>query len=88
MSVNTDNNQIQINSFANFSTAYVKGGGDSRTVDYSREKFSLDQKFREKIGEKLCQVGKQLEGEFGGAQDVEGAIVGEDVYVVQTRPQP
>ena len=37
---------------------------------------------------RLLGVGVQLEQAFGGAQDVEGCIVGKDLFVVQTRPQP
>ena len=40
------------------------------------------------VGQQLCQVAVALEEAFGGPQDVEGAIVGQDVYIVQTRPQP
>lgn len=40
------------------------------------------------VGKKLAEVGKQLEVAFGAAQDVEGAFVGETLYIVQTRPQP
>ncbi len=36
----------------------------------------------------VTQVGKLLEEEFGGPQDVEGCFVGQDLYIVQTRPQP
>lgn len=40
------------------------------------------------VGKKLAKVGALLEDSFGGAQDVEGAFVGKDLYIVQTRPQP
>ena len=40
------------------------------------------------VGRQLCQVAVTLEEAFGGPQDVEGAIVGQDVFIVQTRPQP
>jgi hypothetical protein len=29
-----------------------------------------------------------LEAEYQSPQDVEGTVVGEQVYIVQTRPQP
>ena len=40
------------------------------------------------LGAKLGKVGVQLEEAFGGPQDVEGAIVDDSVYIVQSRPQP
>lgn len=40
------------------------------------------------VGQQLCKVAVELEEAFGAAQDVEGAIVGSDVFIVQTRPQP
>ncbi len=36
----------------------------------------------------LAKVGKQLEEEFDGPQDVEGVLIGSEVHLVQTRPQP
>lgn len=82
--------------FANFSTvlrAGAAGAGDgfaygTRTPDYSREALSRDAGAREALGARLAAVGAALEAAFGGAQDVEGALVGERVFVVQTRPQP
>ena len=40
------------------------------------------------VGQQLCKVAVELEEAFGAPQDVEGAIVGSDVFIVQTRPQP
>lgn len=40
------------------------------------------------IGERLCEVGVSLETVFGGAQDVEGALIDDRIFVVQSRPQP
>ena len=82
--------------FANFSHALsaAQGGSDASgiykqsTVDYSQQALSLDSEKQQSIGSSLCGVGVQLEEAFGGAQDVEGALRGADVYVVQTRPQP
>ena len=82
--------------FANFSTALHAGAGGAgsgfayapRTADYSRAALSVDGGARQALGGRLAAVGAALETAFGGAQDVEGALVGERVYVVQTRPQP
>lgn len=40
------------------------------------------------VGKQLCKVAVELEEAFGAPQDVEGAIVGSEVFIVQTRPQP
>lgn len=40
------------------------------------------------VGRRLTAVGRLLEHEFGGPQDVEGCFSGGQLYVVQTRPQP
>lgn len=57
-------------------------------VDYSRQKLSVDGSARELLGRQLAAVGAALEAEYGSPQNVEGCVVGEDVYVVQSRPQP
>ncbi len=79
-------------SFANFSEALLPnyaGTLTSKTMDYSREELSCSSEARERLGKQLGVVGKYLEASFGGvAQDVEGAIVGDALYVFQTRPQP
>lgn len=79
-------------SFANFSEAFLpnySGTLATKTMDYSREELSCSSEARERLGKRLGVVGKYLETSFGGvAQDVEGAIVGDALYVFQTRPQP
>ena len=40
------------------------------------------------VGQQLSQVALALEEAFGEPQDVEGALVGSKVFIVQTRPQP
>jgi len=83
--------------FANFSAALRAGasaGGAggfayaSRTPDYSAEALSVDAGARAALGGRLAAVGAALERAFGGPQDVEGALVGGRLFVVQTRPQP
>ena len=81
--------------FANFSEELlVRGGGPADgevihlTVDYSKKPLTVDSTFRCQLGQRLCSVGFFLERKFGCAQDVEGCVVGKDVYIVQTRPQP
>ncbi|XBI76603.1 hypothetical protein VPH35_069819 [Triticum aestivum] len=81
--------------FANFSEEMrVLGSGPADgevvrlTVDYSTKPLSVDRTFRQKFGQRLAAVGQYLEQRFGSAQDVEGCMVGEDIYIVQSRPQP
>ncbi|KAF9669487.1 hypothetical protein SADUNF_Sadunf14G0112600 [Salix dunnii] len=81
--------------FANFSEEMLvssagpaDGGVICLTVDYSKKPLTVDPTFRHQLGQQLCSVGYFLEREFGGPQDVEGCLVGKDIFVVQTRPQP
>lgn len=81
--------------FANFSEELVvRSGGPADgeviqlTVDYSKKPLTIDPVFRQQLGRRLGAVGFFLEQKFDGPQDVEGCLVGKDIYIVQTRPQP
>ncbi|MBA0713842.1 hypothetical protein Golax_012846, partial [Gossypium laxum] len=81
--------------FANFSEEMVVSGADPAdgevhhlTVDYSKKPLTVDPKFRQQFSQHLGAIGLFLEQKFGCPQDVEGCLLGEDIYVVQTRPQP
>ncbi|KAI4326410.1 hypothetical protein MLD38_031729 [Melastoma candidum] len=81
--------------FANFSKELVvcsSGPADGEvmwlTVDYSKKPLTTDPVFRKQLGQRLCAVGYFLERKFGCPQDVEGCVVGNGIYVVQSRPQP
>lgn len=86
-----------IKCFANFSHALLASesassaaSGSYRKVvlDYSKQVLSTDSDKQQSIGKQLAAVGKSLEEAFKGPQDVEGAIEKDQIYVVQTRPQP
>lgn len=86
---------VQTLAFANFSEELVvRSGGNADgevtkvVVDYSKKPLTVDPVFRQQLGRRLGSVGFFLEQKFGGPQDVEGCLVGEDVFIVQTRPQP
>ncbi len=82
---------VQTLSFANFSHAlwpHAKTGVYSETVDYAKVALSTDSKVRNKMGRHLAAAGRFVEAAFGGPQDIEGVIVGQDIYLVQSRPQP
>ncbi|PKU88114.1 phosphoglucan, water dikinase, chloroplastic [Dendrobium catenatum] len=81
--------------FANFSEELlVLGSGPADgevarlTVDYSKKPLTVDPIFRRQLGQRLCAIGFFLEQKFGCPQDVEGCVVGNDIFIVQTRPQP
>lgn len=81
--------------FANFSEELMvldSGPADGEvirlTVDYSKKPLTVDPIFRQQLGQRLGAVGTFLEQKFGCPQDVEGCVVGKDIFVVQTRPQP
>ncbi|XP_010546804.1 PREDICTED: phosphoglucan, water dikinase, chloroplastic isoform X2 [Tarenaya hassleriana] len=81
--------------FANFSEELLLSGAgpaDGKliclTVDYSKKPLTVDAMFRQQLGRRLGAVGFYLERNFGCAQDVEGCLVGTDIYIVQSRPQP
>ncbi|TKW38314.1 hypothetical protein SEVIR_1G107000v4 [Setaria viridis] len=81
--------------FANFSEEMVvltSGPADGEvvrlTVDYSKKTLSVDATFRKQFGQRLAAIGQYLEQKFGSAQDVEGCLVGKDIFIVQSRPQP
>ncbi|XP_058774586.1 phosphoglucan, water dikinase, chloroplastic-like [Vicia villosa] len=86
---------VQTLAFANFSEELIvhsAGPADGEvihlTVDYSKKPLTVDPVFRLQLGQRLCAVGFFLERKFGSPQDVEGCLVGKDIYIVQTRPQP
>lgn len=80
--------------FANFSEELVLGAGPADgevihlTVDYSRKPLTVDPVFRRQLGQRLGAVGFFLERKFGSPQDIEGCLVGKDIFIVQARPQP
>ncbi|XP_077226596.1 chloroplastidic phosphoglucan, water dikinase (ATGWD3) [Tasmannia lanceolata] len=81
--------------FANFSeemvvlnSGPVNGEVIRLTVNYSKKPLTVDPIFRRELGQRLCAIGFFLEQKFGYPQDVEGCVVGKDIFIVQTRPQP
>ncbi|XP_027367646.1 phosphoglucan, water dikinase, chloroplastic isoform X2 [Abrus precatorius] len=87
--------EVETLAFANLSEELlVRGAGPADgevirlTVDYSKKPLTVDPVFRRQFGQRLCSVGFFLERKFGCPQDVEGCLVGKDIFIVQTRPQP
>jgi phosphoglucan, water dikinase len=90
MVCNKNTGVVRMLSFASFSQAFVPGspGGLARKVmDYSRTTLSTDERFRTALGERLMNVAAFVEKGLGGPQDIEGVISGEEICLVQSRPQ-
>ena len=51
-----------------------------------REKVVDDRVLTDEELQKLCELGRRLEERHGAAQDIEWAIVGEEIYLLQSRP--
>jgi alpha-glucan,water dikinase len=58
-----------------------------RALDYTREPLVLHVAFRSEMLRCIARVGLEVEKVIGSPQDIEGAVTGGHVYVVQTRPQ-
>lgn len=96
LAANKFDGKVKTLAFANFSEKLaVNDDGKAadgtmvrQVVDYSMQRLSTHPEFRKQVGQRLASIGYYLEKSFGSAQDVEGCIVGTDIYIVQTRPQP
>mmetsp|Transcript_44263 Transcript_44263/g.73812 ORF Transcript_44263/g.73812 Transcript_44263/m.73812 type:complete len:1076 (-) Transcript_44263:478-3705(-) len=63
-------------------------GLQKELVDYSTTPLSTDEAYRQQLALRISQVGVFIEGKMGGgAQDIEGAVNGDKIYIVQSRPQ-
>lgn len=60
----------------------------TKVIDYSTQQLSVSSDARVALGRRVGAVAACLERAFSGAQDVEGCLVGDELFVVQTRPQP
>ncbi len=58
-----------------------------QTVDYSRVSLSCDTEARRDLGGRLAVIARRVEEAFGAPQDVEGAVLARDIYLVQARAQ-
>jgi phosphoglucan,water dikinase len=59
----------------------------SDVIDYSRITLSLDPAALESLARRLCNIGAFVEQALGKPQDIEGVVIQDKVYLVQTRPQ-
>ena len=91
LSINTDS--VSCDSFANFSDALFPESSTNstlvpKTMDYSKHQLSCSPEARENLGKRLGIVGALLEKIFGCPQDIEGCIMNNQLYILQSRPQP
>ena len=56
-------------------------------LDYTREPLVWDETFRANLLATAARIGLEIEQACGSPQDIEGAVIGGNYYVVQTRPQ-
>ena len=76
--------------FANFSQALwpdPAGGVAPKIVDYSRIAMSCEAGARKRLGRRLASIAEMVENSFHKPQDIEGVVVGEEIYLVQARAQ-
>ena len=76
---------------ASFSFALRSGGSqpdsNKERLDYAHVPFSNDPDASQRFGRRFVVIASFLEERLGRAQDVEGVVVGNDIYLVQTRAQ-
>jgi phosphoglucan, water dikinase len=63
-----------------------EGSIERRVVDYTEIPFGQRPARREAIARRLADLADLLEPALGGPQDVEGAFVGDELWVLQSRP--
>jgi len=76
--------------FANFSRALwpdPAGGVAPKIVDYSRIDMSCEADVLRRLGRRLASIAQVVEMAFQKPQDIEGVVAGEEIYLVQARPQ-
>jgi phosphoglucan,water dikinase len=81
---------VTVLAFANFSQALragPAGGVNSQTVDYSQCDLTCDAQARTRLGCRLAGIARVLEQAFQKPQDLEGAVIGTEIHLVQARAQ-
>ena len=60
---------------------------EERAVNYADEWIVWDAKRRQELMAKLAELAVAIEVEMKAPQDIEGCIIGDDIYVLQSRNQ-
>ncbi|CAA6675537.1 unnamed protein product [Spirodela intermedia] len=58
------------------------------TVDYSKKPLTVDPLFRQQLGRRLCSIGSSWSRSLDSLRTSKGCVVGKDIFIVQSRPQP
>ncbi|UCH80059.1 MAG: hypothetical protein JSW20_09940 [Nitrospiraceae bacterium] len=90
MVCNKSSGEVRMLAFANFSHAIWPDKAEglfSKIVDYTGIAMSTNAEIRKTLGNRLAGIGRFVEDAFGRPQDIEGVIIGNDIYLVQSRPQ-
>lgn len=80
----------EMKAFADFSKALWPDKKEemiAQRLDYASCPLSTKAKLRSRLGRRLAAIACLVEQAFGGPQDIEGAIVGDEIWLVQSRPQ-
>jgi phosphoglucan,water dikinase len=81
---------VRMLDFASFSQGIwpdPAGGLIRKTVNYSTVGLSTDEGFRNRLGRRLGTIAQFVEDALGEPQDIEGLVLGDQIYLVQSRPQ-
>lgn len=76
--------------FASFSQGIwpnPAGGLIRKTVNYSTVELSTNEGFINRLGRRLGTIAQFVEDALREPQDIEGLILGDQIYLVQSRPQ-
>ncbi len=90
MICNKNTGQVSMSAYANFSYGLwpgVEKGLIRKAIDYSKVELSCKAETRSAIGGRLADISQLIEKFYKGPQDIEGVIVGQDIYLLQVRPQ-
>lgn len=82
--------EVTLLAFASFSHALQADSSRNvigKVVDYSQVKLSCDAEFRKQLGRRLANIAQFIEEAFQKPQDIEGAVLGDAIFLVQSRPQ-
>ncbi len=87
---NKQTKQARILAFASFSHALwpgPSGGIIMSTLDYSGISLSENRAYRDLMGRRLGSIGQFVEKTLGLPQDIEGVVLRDEVFLVQSRVQ-
>ena len=90
MVCNKQTGEVRMLAFASFSHALwpdTPAGLLRKTIAYSAVRLSEDGAYRNLVGKRLGAIGRFVEKALGRPQDIEGGVSGDEIYLVQSRPQ-